>query len=93
MSEQEVTKVYALKVKGNSLEGDGIQPDDIVLVLPDAPFINGKLYAVRLGNEVVARHVQQVNGTIRLIASNGLYKELQPYEIEKHRVASFGHTE
>lgn len=77
-----IGRVYALQIGGESLSGDGIHYGDNVLVDPDAPIIDGKIYAVRLGNEVVARHVFKENGHIRLESSNGEFKRIEATGVE-----------
>lgn len=48
---------YALRVNGNSLSQNGIHAGDNVIVDPDAPFVPGKIYVVRIGNEVAAKRI------------------------------------
>ncbi len=73
---------YGLRVAGNSLSGDGINKGDIVAVDPEAPIIDGKIYALRIENEVVARHMTRINGTVRLSSSNGEYKDIELSHVE-----------
>jgi len=44
--------------------------------------IDGKIYIVRLGNEVCARHVFKLDDSLRLASSNGEYKEMLANEVE-----------
>jgi len=74
--------VYALEVSGESLAGDGIYPGDYAVVDPNATVVNGKIYVVRIGHEVVARHIEHTDGSIRLRASNGEYRDLSPAQVE-----------
>lgn len=74
--------VYALEVSGESLKGDGIYPGDYAVVDPYAPVVNGKIYVVRIEHEVVARHIEHNDGSIRLKASNGEYRDLSPDQVE-----------
>jgi repressor LexA len=74
--------LYALRVSGDSLEGDGIHKGQYVVIEPNAPLVNGAIYIVRLGNSVVARHVEKTEGKIRLRASNDHYQDLEPSEVE-----------
>ena len=50
-----IRKPYALRINGNSLSQHGIHEGDNVIVDPDAEFTPGKVYAVRIGNEVAAK--------------------------------------
>ncbi len=73
---QEYPHAYALIVSGNSLSGDGITDGDTVVVDPDAGLEAGRLYVVRIGEEVVARHLVIDGGRVRLRASNDSYQDL-----------------
>ena len=74
--------VYALKVSGNSLAGDGIEDGGTVIIEPNAEIIDGKIYIIRLGNETFARHLFRKNGIVVLTSSNGAYQELKLKEVE-----------
>ncbi|MEQ4489701.1 MAG: XRE family transcriptional regulator [Dehalococcoides mccartyi] len=81
--EGKIDRVFALKIGGESLNGDGLHSGDNVLIDPDAPIIDGKIYAVRIGGtEVLARHVYKENGHLRLESSNGEYKRLLATDVE-----------
>lgn len=69
--------VYAVKVFGDSLIGDGINSGDLVLVDPNAQIVDGKIYIVRLGSEVVARHVIRTEDKLILKPSNGHYEDIE----------------
>ena len=65
---------FALKVKGDSMIGDGINPGDIALIQKDAEFVQGKIYVVIIDNEeATLKHVIKSDGTIILQPSNQLY--------------------
>jgi SOS-response transcriptional repressor LexA len=75
--------LYALKISGDSLQGDEIYSGDNVVVSKDAiDILDGKIYIVRLGNEVCARHVFKQDDHLRLVSSNGEYKELLATKVE-----------
>ncbi|OBW62611.1 MAG: hypothetical protein A9183_06885 [Dehalococcoides mccartyi] len=81
--EGKIDRVFALKIGGESLNGDGLHYGDNVLIDPDAPIIDGKIYAVRIGGtEVLARHVYKENGHLRLESSNGEYRRLLATDVE-----------
>lgn len=92
--------LYCLTVAGESLSGDGIHSGDNVVVDPQGTFINGKIYIVRLGNEVVARHVQKTDSTVKLSATNNgrsnktaiisshHFIPVTPYSLENTDIAS-----
>jgi repressor LexA len=75
-------KVFALRVSGDSLQGDGIISGDMVVLDPYAPIQDGKIYALRLGNEVVLRHFYRENERIRLEAANPKYAAMFVDEVE-----------
>jgi len=77
-----VEKLYSLRVRGSSLEGDGVLEGDYAIVSPNFEFVNGKIYIVRIGSETVARHVYKENGIARLESSNGNYKTMTESELE-----------
>ncbi|MFA5991865.1 MAG: helix-turn-helix domain-containing protein [Candidatus Doudnabacteria bacterium] len=51
--EGKIDRVFALKIGGESLSGDGLHYGDNVLIDPDAPIIDGKIYAVRIGGHFI----------------------------------------
>lgn len=69
-------RLFALIVSGDSLSGDNITNGHEVLVEKDADIINGKIYVVKLDNELVARHVYRRDDHLRLVASNGDYDDI-----------------
>lgn len=79
---KKVSGVFALRVSGDSLEGDGIQNGDTVLVDPEPAIIDGKIYIVKLGNECVARHLHREDGYVVLTSSNGKYQRIEAKELE-----------
>jgi SOS-response transcriptional repressor LexA len=69
--------LFVLEASGESLSGDGIHTGAKMVVDPTPPdFQEGKIYAVRLGTEVTAKHVYKLNGSVKLVSSNGAYKEI-----------------
>lgn len=74
--------MFALVVSGISLEGDGIEDGDTLLVDPDAGLQVGSIHIVRIENECCARHVFIEEEHVRLRASNGLYEEITAKELE-----------
>jgi repressor LexA len=75
-------KLYALKISGESLAGDSIYAGDIVVVEPTSEIVDGRIYIIRLENQCVARHVYKLDSRIRLVSSNGDYKEIQANDVE-----------
>ncbi len=77
-------KACSVRVSGDSLRGDGISHGDYLICIKNSPYIEGKIYLIHLidTNEVVLKHVFRQNGIIRLVASNGEYKDIQTSNCE-----------
>lgn len=74
--------LYALKVSGDSLVELGINSGDHIIVEPTSQIINGKVYVVRLENQVVARRVFKDPDGIKLVAGNSNYQVITPDKVE-----------
>jgi repressor LexA len=74
--------VFALIVSGDSLKNDGVHTGDIAIVERTTDIINGRVYAVKMDNQSVARHVHKLNDHLRLTAANGDYKEISATDVE-----------
>jgi len=70
-------KAYALIVSGDSLEGDGIHNGDYLIIDPESGLQASKIYVIRLGDELVARHVHQEGNFMRLKSSNSHYEDIK----------------
>lgn len=77
-----VKSLYALRVSGDSLEGDEIYTGDMLVIEPTVEILDGRIYVVRMGNEVCARHVFKQNDHLRLVSSNGNYQDIKATEVE-----------
>ena len=71
MISETAREVYALRVSGNSLLQDGIMSGDFAVIEPEAEVVDGRIYAVRLENEVVLRRVYREADCWRLEAGEG----------------------
>lgn len=68
---------FGLRASGDSLKGDLIIPGDILEFSEDFTFEDGSIYAVRVGSEMLVRHVTRTGEAVyRLSASNEGYKDL-----------------
>lgn len=75
--------LYGLKIGGDSLQGDEIYQGDTVIVnSTDLEVVDGKIYIIRLGDEVCARHIFHQGDRLKLASSNGQYKEIEATEVE-----------
>ena len=79
---RQAPNVFALVVSGDSLQGDGIEDGDTILVDPDAGLQVGSIHIVRSEHELCARHVFLEDGHVLLRASNDLYQEITAKEVE-----------
>jgi repressor LexA len=79
-----IKTLYALKISGNSLQGDKIYDGFYVIIKPTQDIINGQIYILRFrsNNETVARHVYKENDHLRLISSNGEYTPIKATDVE-----------
>lgn len=76
---------FLLRVKGDSMNGEGILPRDLVVVKPQSTANHGDLVAVLLGDEATVKRIHFEPKGIRLIASNPAYDPI-PVEREDARV-------
>ncbi len=69
-------KVFALRIAGESLSGDGIHEGDHILVLPTSEMEReGRIYIVRdpATGESMVKHLKRSNGRVELSSSNPDY--------------------
>ena len=77
------SSLYALTAHGDSLQGDDVFDGDHLIVDPSQRnIVDGKIYAVRLGNETCARHVSVQDGHLRLESSHKDYRVIEASEVE-----------
>ena len=69
---------FLLRVKGDSMTGDGIFNGDLVLLRPEVDLQQGEIAAVYAGEnyESTLKHVFVERGRVRLMASNPAYQEI-----------------
>jgi repressor LexA len=69
---------FLLRVRGDSMEGDGILDGDLVLLRPDAPPRPGEIAAVLVGDdhEATLKHLHVQKDTAILRASNPRYPDV-----------------
>lgn len=63
-------KIYALRVRGTSMIGDGIMPGDMVFVRPQSTAENGELIAAMVDGSATVKRYEKKNNKIYLIPSN-----------------------
>lgn len=67
---------FALKVKGDSMLGAGIFPNDIVFIKQQCELENGEIGAILIENEATLKKFYRDNGTIILQAENDKYEPI-----------------
>ena len=73
---REAPRAFGLRVYGNSLASEWIYEGAIVVVDPDASFLDGKIYAVMVnGEEVAARRIFQMGEQLKLVTGDGQVDE------------------
>ena len=69
--------VFAMKVRGDSMIGRGINEGDYVLVHPSAPAKDGDVIAARIGNEATVKTLGRRGATIVLQPANPSEREIE----------------
>lgn len=70
------SNVFALRVRGDSMVGDGILPGDLVIIRPHRTVTSGSLAAVLLGDEATIKRVQFDGNKTILMPSNPHYEPI-----------------
>ncbi len=68
---------FLLRVKGDSMNGEGINPRDLVVVRPQQTANHGDLVAVLLGDEATVKRIHFHGDGARLVASNPAYDPIE----------------
>jgi repressor LexA len=74
-----VEGAFLLRVRGDSMIGDGIMPRDLVVIRPQKNFHGNDVMAVRIGDEATIKRIQKTAKGVQLISSNPAYA---PFEID-----------
>ncbi len=64
---------FLLRVKGDSMTGEGIMPRDLVLVKPQPNATHGDLVAIMVGEEATVKRIHFDRDAIRLMPANNAY--------------------
>ena len=67
---------FALRIKGDSMLGAGIFPNDIVFIKQQCELENGEIGAILIENEATLKKFYRDNGTIILQAENDKYEPI-----------------
>ncbi len=68
-----ISNAYLLRVRGDSMSGEGINPRDLVVVKPQQAANHGDLVAVLIGEEATVKRLHLNGSQVRLMPSNPAY--------------------
>jgi repressor LexA len=68
---------FLLRVKGDSMTGDGIRPRDLVVIRPQEQAEHNDLVAVLLGDEATVKRIHYDTDGVRLMPSNPAYEPIR----------------
>lgn len=72
-----IEHAFLLRVKGDSMAGEGIMPRDLVVVKPQQTANHGDLVAVLLGDEATVKRISYERQGVRLMPSNPAYAPIE----------------
>jgi len=78
---------YCLRVRGDSMTGEGILPRDLVVVRPQKTANHGDLVAVLIGDDATVKRIHFDRDAVRLMPANPAY---DPIVIETENAAVLG---
>ncbi len=67
---------FVLRVKGDSMSGEGINPRDLVVIKPQQAANHGDLVAVLIGDEATVKRIHFTGTQVRLMPSNPAYEPI-----------------
>ena len=68
-----IANAFILRVRGDSMSGEGINPRDLVVIKPQQTANHGDLVAVLMGDEATVKRFHKKDGRIQLMPSNPAY--------------------
>jgi repressor LexA len=71
-----IKDAYLLRIKGDSMSGEGIRPRDLVIIKPQQTAGSGDLVAVMVGDEATVKRIYFNGPTVRLMPSNPAYEPI-----------------
>lgn len=83
---RKISGAYLLRVKGDSMSGEGINPRDLVVVKPQKTANHGDLVAVLIGDEATIKRIHYDKGSVRLLPSNPAYDPIELSRDDNPRV-------
>ena len=82
-----IEKAFLLRVKGDSMTGEGILPRDLVVIKPQQTANHGDLVAVLLGDEATVKRLNMDKTGVKLMPSNPAY---EPIEVRREDARVIG---
>jgi repressor LexA len=74
-----VEGAFLLRVKGDSMVGDGIMPRDLVVIRPQKTFHTNDVMAVRVGEDATIKRIHKTAKGFQLVSSNPAHP---PFDID-----------
>lgn len=71
-----IEQAFLLRVKGDSMSGEGIMPRDLVVVKPQQSANHGDLVAVLIGEEATVKRINYDKTGVKLMPSNPAYEPI-----------------
>ena len=72
-----ISGAYILRVRGDSMSGEGINPRDLVIIKPQETANHGDIVAIMIDDEATVKRIHFVQGKIRLMPSNPSYEPIE----------------
>lgn len=82
-----IERAFLLRVKGDSMVGEGIMPRDLVVIKPQQAANHGDLVAVLLGDEATVKRLNMDRSGVKLMPSNPAY---EPIEVKREDARVIG---
>lgn len=82
-----IENAFLLRVKGDSMSGEGIMPRDLVVIKPQQTANQNDLVAVLLGDEATVKRLHMSAKGVRLMPSNPAY---EPIEVDREDARVIG---
>lgn len=72
-----IDNAFLLRIKGDSMIGDGIMPRDLVVIKPQTTANHGDIVAALLGDEATVKRIHFDATCVRLMPSNPAYEPIE----------------
>lgn len=82
----ETERLFALQVRGDSMIGAGILPDDYVIVQKQETARAGEIVVASIGEEATVKYYQPRKGQVELVAANEKYAPIVVSEDSDFRI-------